>query len=189
MKTINVIMGPTFSGKTTLIKQIINRNPDVKRLITHTTRPKREGEVDGRDYYFVSDDQAAKDQLTGQAIAPRTYHVQSGDYWTYYVSAKTLKNLPAQENLIITDLTGYHDIKDYVQHAGLDLKVKGWIINTDLMTIFKRIVNSNRNHENPKETLRRLYDDEFNVFNNTADEYQKAGITLASGKEILQHFN
>jgi guanylate kinase len=48
-----VMSGPSGSGKTT-IKERLRRHPDVEVAITVTTRPPRAGEVDGRDYHFVS---------------------------------------------------------------------------------------------------------------------------------------
>lgn len=49
-------MGSSGSGKTTLAKHLEKNRPETfKRLVTYTTRPKREGEFDGIDYYFVDD--------------------------------------------------------------------------------------------------------------------------------------
>lgn len=51
MKRVIVITGATGTGKTT-VSQYLNSHYDIPRIITHTTRPKRPGEVDGVDYYF-----------------------------------------------------------------------------------------------------------------------------------------
>ena len=50
-----VISAPSGAGKTSLVKALINQTADCRAAISHTTRPKRSGEIDGRDYYFVSD--------------------------------------------------------------------------------------------------------------------------------------
>ncbi len=50
-----VISAPSGAGKTSLVKALINQTADCKAAISHTTRPKRSEEIDGRDYYFVSD--------------------------------------------------------------------------------------------------------------------------------------
>ena len=50
-----VISAPSGAGKTSLVKALINQTSDCKAAISHTTRPKRSEEIDGRDYYFVSD--------------------------------------------------------------------------------------------------------------------------------------
>ncbi|MBT6120681.1 guanylate kinase [bacterium] len=54
-KTI-VISGPSGVGKGTIIKEILKERSDIKVAISATTRAKREYEVDGEDYYFLSDD-------------------------------------------------------------------------------------------------------------------------------------
>jgi guanylate kinase len=48
-----IVSGPSGSGKSTLIREVLRRHPDQLRLaISATTRPRREGEEDRRDYYF-----------------------------------------------------------------------------------------------------------------------------------------
>jgi guanylate kinase len=49
-----VITGPSGVGKGTLIRELLLRLPDLELSISATTRPPREGEVDGRDYHFLS---------------------------------------------------------------------------------------------------------------------------------------
>lgn len=189
MPTLTIIMGPTFSGKTTLLKNILTNNKDFQQLITNTTRPKRANEKNGIDYYFVSNQQYTTDKQNDIAVASRTYHVQSGDYWHYYINADRLKELK-HNTLMITDLQGYYDTFDYLKaHPEIKVKLQGFILSTNLMTIFKRVVSSSRNDENPRETLRRLYDDEFNVFNfNDLDIQElkdKYNVQIKSPREIL----
>lgn len=49
-----VIIGESASGKSTLQKLFVAKNPNFKKLITYTTRPKRKNEKDGVDYHFIS---------------------------------------------------------------------------------------------------------------------------------------
>ena len=51
------LSSPSGAGKTTLSKRLLSQNPDVVLSISTTTRPPRPGEVDGTDYYFVSEDE------------------------------------------------------------------------------------------------------------------------------------
>lgn len=48
-----VISAPSGAGKTTLVKELVNGDPGIVFSISYTTRPKRPGEVDGKDYFFV----------------------------------------------------------------------------------------------------------------------------------------
>jgi len=48
-----VISAPSGAGKTTLCKEIIDIFPNLRHSVSYTTRPPRNGEVHGRDYFFV----------------------------------------------------------------------------------------------------------------------------------------
>jgi guanylate kinase len=54
MSKVFVITGPSGVGKGTLIRELLQRVPDLELSISATTRGPREGEVDGRDYHFLS---------------------------------------------------------------------------------------------------------------------------------------
>lgn len=49
-----IISGPSGVGKSTLIKQLLNQEPWIEKLIPYTTRQRRDSEVDGIDYHFKS---------------------------------------------------------------------------------------------------------------------------------------
>jgi guanylate kinase len=51
-----VIAAPSGAGKTTLVKALTTRNPELRFSISYTTRPKRRNEADGVDYLFVDKD-------------------------------------------------------------------------------------------------------------------------------------
>jgi guanylate kinase len=48
-----VISAPSGTGKTTLVQQLLRRDRSLIRTVSHTTRPPRPDEKDGRDYHFV----------------------------------------------------------------------------------------------------------------------------------------
>ncbi len=49
-----VISGFSGSGKDTLVNMLLEKRGDFKRIVTHTSRPKRQGQKEGWDYYFIS---------------------------------------------------------------------------------------------------------------------------------------
>ena len=51
-----IIEGPSGVGKGTIVKEILKRDSNIKFSVSVTTRAKREGEVEGVDYYFISDE-------------------------------------------------------------------------------------------------------------------------------------
>ena len=55
MSLIIAISGPAAVGKTTICDRLINEFGDkICRLVTTTTRPPRDGEEEGKDYFFLS---------------------------------------------------------------------------------------------------------------------------------------
>jgi guanylate kinase len=54
MAKVFVITGPSGVGKGTLISRLLDRVPDLELSVSATTRQPREGEIDGRDYHFLS---------------------------------------------------------------------------------------------------------------------------------------
>lgn len=52
-----IIEAPSGTGKGTVAKEILKNDPNIKFSVSVTTRPPREGEVEGVDYYFVTDEQ------------------------------------------------------------------------------------------------------------------------------------
>lgn len=52
-----VIEGPSGTGKGTICKELLKRDPNIKFSVSVTTRAPREGEKEGVDYYFVTDEQ------------------------------------------------------------------------------------------------------------------------------------
>jgi len=51
-----VIAAPSGAGKTSLVKAALERAPNLRVCVSHTTRARRANEVDGRDYHFVTVD-------------------------------------------------------------------------------------------------------------------------------------
>ncbi len=49
-----IVTGPSAAGKTTVVEALLKRLPSAARLVTTTTRAPRPGEIDGRDYHFLS---------------------------------------------------------------------------------------------------------------------------------------
>lgn len=65
-KRILVFVGPSGSGKTTVGNELSKRG--IKKLVTTTTRPPREGEVDGQDYYFAKAEELDPEDFVEQTV-------------------------------------------------------------------------------------------------------------------------
>ncbi len=83
-----VITGPSGVGKTTIIESLLKSDPNLKYSVSLTTRQPRPGEVNGVDYFFVSDEEFQK------AIANEEFAEWSVVYGKYYGRLK--RNLEEQ---------------------------------------------------------------------------------------------
>lgn len=63
-----IVMGPTGSGKGTVVRHALATIPDIHQTISCTTRDMRPGEVDGEDYHFLSADEFSKKIEQGEFI-------------------------------------------------------------------------------------------------------------------------
>lgn len=52
-----VVSGPSGVGKSTIVRRVLEADPQVRFSVSHTTRGKREGEKEGVDYFFVDHDE------------------------------------------------------------------------------------------------------------------------------------
>ncbi len=77
------ISAPSGAGKTTLARRLVTALPEVVVSISHTTRPRRPGEVDGRDYYFV--DRATFERM----LADREFLEFAEVFGNWYGTSKT----------------------------------------------------------------------------------------------------
>lgn len=68
-----VITGPSGAGKGTLIHALIGRISELELAISATTRHRRKGEEDGREYYFLADGEFAKRVAHGDFLEHVTY--------------------------------------------------------------------------------------------------------------------
>jgi guanylate kinase len=55
MPTVLVVTGPSGAGKGTLIRELVERVPGIEVTVSATTRERRRGEENGREYWFLSD--------------------------------------------------------------------------------------------------------------------------------------
>jgi guanylate kinase len=73
-----VITGPSGVGKGTLIEQLLERVPELELSISATTREPRAGEVEGRDYFFLTPEEFRRRLEAGDFLEHASY---SGNYY------------------------------------------------------------------------------------------------------------
>jgi len=77
-----LISGPSGSGKTTIMRQVLDNE-----VVSFTTRPMRDGETDGVDYCFITNERFEEFQANGRLVESSTYGgnhygITSGELWT-----------------------------------------------------------------------------------------------------------
>ena len=73
-----VISAPSGCGKTTIAREILRRHPEMIFSVSATTRKRRDGEVDGKDYFFLSQEEFEKRIRDGQLAE---WEMIYGDYY------------------------------------------------------------------------------------------------------------
>jgi len=106
-----IVSSPSGGGKTTLIRRLLVKPPGepLRFSVSHTTRPRRDGEEDGREYHFVSAGEFAKMARAGEFLEHNEVH------GNFYGTAKSevLPRLAAGEDVILDiDVQGARDIRN-----------------------------------------------------------------------------
>lgn len=117
MSKIFFIMGKSSSGKDTIFKKLIeNKNLDLKTIVPYTTRPIREGEEQGKEYFFVDPAKMNELDAAGKIIEKRTYHTTHGD-WHYFTAADGQIKLTGEDYyVVIGTLESYMEVREYLGH-------------------------------------------------------------------------
>ena len=101
MGRIFCIMGKSSTGKDTIYKALLKDDAlDLHRIIPYTTRPIRQGEQDGQEYFFVDETAVKQYQEENRIIEMRTYDTCFGP-WRYFTVNDNRIDLDNQNYLVI----------------------------------------------------------------------------------------
>lgn len=112
MGKIYCMMGKSSSGKDTLYQKVLERLPQIHRVVPYTTRPIRAGEQDGVEYHFVDDKQLAELETDGKVVELRAYNTVYG-IWKYFTVDDGQIDLEQGDYLLIGTLETYEKIREY----------------------------------------------------------------------------
>ena len=112
MGKIYYVMGKSSSGKDTVYKRLMERHPEFCTIVPYTTRPIRDGERDGVEYFFVDDDRLREMEEAGQVIEVRSYDTKCG-VWTYFTADDGQVDLSKHDYLVIGTLVSYQALREY----------------------------------------------------------------------------
>lgn len=97
---IFMILGDSNSGKDTIVNAIAKAFPKIKKIVPYTTRPKRDYEVDGEDYHFITTEQFLFLVRQGYIIDSLWKETVHGIWW--YGSGKLELNTDGVSDYIVT---------------------------------------------------------------------------------------
>ena len=117
MGKIFYLMGKSASGKDSIYNSLINdKSLELNGIVMYSTRPMREGEVDGQDYYFVSEEKIDEFRKQGKVIESRTYDTVYGP-WTYATIDDGQIDLEKGNYLMVGVLSAFVGMKEFFQDA------------------------------------------------------------------------
>lgn len=160
-----LLCGKTASGKTTILKHLIDEC-DIDTIVTCTTRPQRTGEVDGRDYHFLSYDEFMTKLANDEFFEWTSYQVASGETWYYGSLYKDFEG--DNDKIIIVNPEGLKAIKKHCKEK--KIKVKAILLECDPTSQLARLKNRGDDSE---EISRRMKADErdFSNIDHLIDKY------------------
>ena len=171
MGKIFLLMGKSTSGKDTIYKDLIrNEAFSLLKVIPYTTRPMRDGEADGVQYFFKTEEEYLKLKSDKKIIEERTYYTNYGP-WRYFTADDGQIDLKSGNYLMIGTIESYCYIRDYF---GSDF-VEPILIDVDARIRLERAMKREEEQEHPKydEMCRRFLADEEDF---SEEKIKEAGI-------------
>lgn len=162
MKLI-LLIGCMASGKDTILKEMINEGY-AEPVISHTSRPMRKGEKDGIEYHFVSAEEMLKMKENNEFIEFKSYKAANNEKWYYGVNKNSLKKGLSKNYILIVDITGMRQIKEYFKDDK-NMEITTIFLDVDKETRRKRAIRrDDMTLEKVKEIERRLKADDKEVY-------------------------
>jgi len=137
-----LLVGKSATGKDTIRQQL--NSLGIPSVVTYTTRPRRDGEIDGVTYHFVDKSQFRRLNLQGAFIETTSYNVATGETWYYGSAYKDLKD----NSVMIVNPDGLKVIKSKLGNEAV----------TFLITAKNDVIKDRqiKRGDNAKEAARRL---------------------------------
>lgn len=181
MGKIFYVMGKSSSGKDTIYNMLINDDSlHLRTIVGYTTRPMRKGEEDGREYFFVGEDELEKLESQGNVIECRGYDTVYGK-WYYFTVCDEQINLKENNYILIGTLDSFEKVRAFY---GDDL-VQPIYINVEDGERLSRALAREKLQSTPKysEMCRRFLADCEDFSEN---KVAKAGIRHVYENDVLE---
>ena len=181
---IYIFIGPSSSGKDTFYKYALeqyNLNP----IVLHTTRPMRDGEEEGKSYFFITKEEMDQLEKDGKLIERRDYDTKYG-VWSY---ATCISSIDLHKKYIVMNTwEGYQKYLDYFKNQNRILPI---YFKLDKGVRLERAIAREKMQKEPKydELCRRFIADSIDYSDELLEKYAPVIIdnngTIEETKEQL----
>lgn len=164
-------MGKSASGKDTIFKKLLcDDTLKLHTIVTHTTRPIRSGERDGREYFFSTENDFQEALASGKIIEHRAYNTVYG-IWYYYTEDDGQIDLSRYSYILIGTLEAFSALRAYFGRES----VVPVFLEVDDGERLQRALDRERSQKQPKyaEMCRRFLADEKDF---SEEKMKEAGI-------------
>lgn len=169
-----VVSGPSGAGKSTIIKKALDKVDGFTFSVSYTTREKRPGEVEGKDYFFISQDKFEELKEKGEFLEYAKVHGY------YYGTSKTFIKQKLEEgyNIVLdVDVQGSLNVKKEMPHDSVLI----FVVPPSYNELQKRLMG--RGTENEKDLKKRLEDSKWEI--KQMDEFDY----LLENNDVLESVN
>src|SRR4051794_34984777 len=116
--TLIIISGGSGTGKTT-VEGLLAQEPNIVKLVSTTTRPKRKGEIEDKDYYFISPEKFQTELKEGKFLEHVIY--DENHYGLKENQIDLVLETQKKNGVIIADVEGLRQIKKYCIEKGYSI--------------------------------------------------------------------
>jgi len=171
-----IITGPSGVGKGTIVRELLQRHPQLYVSISATTRSPRQGEVEGENYYFMTRQQFQKMMEDGQLLEWAEY---TGNY--YGTPRKPIEeNLKQGKQIILEiEIIGARQVKNNFSDT-----LSIFILPPNLAELKSRLDNRGNNSET--EIARRLERAQVEIQAATEFDYQIINDNLEEALNLVE---
>ena len=110
------LVSPMGAGKDTILKEVI-KEYNINPLISYTDRPIRNGETNGVEYNFVTEEEIYRMMYNEEFIETRIYNTEFGD-WVYGLAKNSIDLYSENNYIVILDFKGLISLKEYLVDMG-----------------------------------------------------------------------
>lgn len=177
MGRLYVIMGKSAAGKDSLYCSLIDRNPMLKTVVPYTTRPIRTGEVEGKEYHFVTESELERMRQQGRIVECRRYDTVHGPWYYFTVDDGQLDFSGDERYVTISTLEGFEKLCAFY---GREHVVPVYIEVDDFLRM-ERALEREKRQPNPcvAELRRRFAADE--------EDFSEERLRIAGVEERIQN--